>query len=298
MGEITGNIIWVDGAYGSDTLGKVYRADAPFATLTAAKTVAQSGDTIHVRPAVYNETNLLANGVNWHFETGAFVTYTGSGVNSSIFSDSATGANAAVSCNITGNGTFQHNGTAVTGGNRAIFEITNSSSVVYAEVLHTSGTANSYVESILTGGKFTYDRSVDRNVRIFHRTVTLTSAAAATPVVVLNPVEVPAARAVYISGFTFNVNGATAWTDSTATDVRLEDSAGSPVTAATIAKAALTGNATLWPTTANVTVGTSISQGVGLTAGKGLSLVGTNAGTAATFAAGSTLVATVWGYIK
>lgn len=65
------------GANATDTRTglSAYDANRPFATLTAAKDAAVSGDTISVGPGDYNERNLLKNGVNWCFLPGARVVF-------------------------------------------------------------------------------------------------------------------------------------------------------------------------------------------------------------------------------
>lgn len=103
----TGRTVWVDDEYGSDGTAAVDRPDRPFKTLAAAKAAAASGDRIVVRPGTYNEKNLLKDGVDWHFEAGAVVDYTGAATGG-IFDDSATGANGAVVCNVTGHGEFKY----------------------------------------------------------------------------------------------------------------------------------------------------------------------------------------------
>ena len=105
----TGNLVWVDAVNGDDATGLRGRLQKPFKTLTAAKTAAQSGDTITVLPGVYNEKNLLKNGVNWHFLLGAKVIYTGS-ASGGIFDDGTGGTNGAVVCKITGQGEFVNSG--------------------------------------------------------------------------------------------------------------------------------------------------------------------------------------------
>lgn len=121
----------------------------------------------------------------------------------------------------------------------------------------------------------------------------LTAAAAATPVAVIPAAQVPAGKKFYLLGFLLSVGGATAWTDATATVVKLQDTNGTPVVAASIAKAQLTGNAQLGMLSTGVTLGTDVRTGVGLTAAKGLNIVGD-----AVFAAGSTITVTAFGVIK
>lgn len=129
--------------------------------------------------------------------------------------------------------------------------------------------------------------------RPFRKTVTLTAAAAATPVAVVAAGEVTGTKKVFITDFLVSVGGATAWTDVTATVVKLQDTAASPVVAATIAKAQLTANAQLGKHSIGVTLGTPIRTGVGLTAAKGLNVVAD-----ANFAAGDDLSITVVGFIQ
>lgn len=123
----------------------------------------------------------------------------------------------------------------------------------------------------------------------FKATATLTSAAAATPVTLLADANVPAGKKVYITGFFAKVNGATVW--ATTANVYVKDNAGSPVTAITMAVAALTANAFVGLTTTNITVADPVALNTGLTAAKGLQLVANANGT------GSDLVVTVTGFI-
>ncbi len=84
-----------------------------FATLLAAKSAAQTGDTIVVAAGTYNERNLLKDGVHWHFMAGAIVLFADTiadGNLCGIFDDSATGANGRVLCRITGQGQFYWSG--------------------------------------------------------------------------------------------------------------------------------------------------------------------------------------------
>jgi len=87
--------------------------NTPYATLTAAKTAAVSGDLIYVpaRITPYPDKNLLKNGVNWYFENGAIIEYTGSD-DGAIWDDSvSTGAGVEITCSITGEGEFKRLGT-------------------------------------------------------------------------------------------------------------------------------------------------------------------------------------------
>lgn len=119
---------------------------------------------------------------------------------------------------------------------------------------------------------------------------TITSAAAATAVVLLPEASVPAGKKVYVTGFSAKVNGATLW--GTTATVKIQDTNGTPVDFATLAVAGLTANAFLGPYTANVTAEAAFSTFTGGTAAKGLQLKGNANGT------GSPLVVTVTGIIK
>ena len=124
----------------------------------------------------------------------------------------------------------------------------------------------------------------------FHKTATITSAAAATAVSLLADSEVPTGKKCYITGFIARVNGATNW--GTTATVKIQDTNSSAVDFVTMAVAALTGNTTVFPHTSNVTLGSAILLGSGGTASKGLQLKGNANGT------GSDLVVTVFGFFK
>jgi hypothetical protein len=100
----TGKTLIVDGTNGNNTKAARGKPMA-FATLTAAKTAAQSGDLIIVYPGTYAERDLLKNGVNWHFLDGAIVSYTdpNTGTGRGIFDDRG----GAVTCSVTGRGVFK-----------------------------------------------------------------------------------------------------------------------------------------------------------------------------------------------
>lgn len=99
-------------------------------TLAAAKAAAVAGTLIVVAPGVYNERNLLKTDVDWYFERGAVVNYTGS-ANGGLWDDSAAGAAGAVVCGIFGKGRFVH---ATTGaGNTAALVVSNASSRIRIE---------------------------------------------------------------------------------------------------------------------------------------------------------------------
>jgi hypothetical protein len=110
----TGNLLWVDQINGNDDLAVRGRMTVPFKTLTKAKTAAASGDTIMVLPGTYNENNLLKNGVNWHFLSGAIVSYSGSGA-AAIFDTSSNGTNGAVQSIVSGWGEFVNQSSVASG---------------------------------------------------------------------------------------------------------------------------------------------------------------------------------------
>jgi hypothetical protein len=117
------NSVWV-AKNGSDSTGTRGDPAKAYLTLRGAWTNAVSGDTIFVMPGTYNEKNLLKNGVNWHFFSGAVVNYTGA-ANGSVFDDGGNGANAAVTSTITGSGVFTNAGSAGWG----VVSIENASAV-------------------------------------------------------------------------------------------------------------------------------------------------------------------------
>jgi len=127
----------------------------------------------------------------------------------------------------------------------------------------------------------------------FRRTVTLTSAAATTPVEIISDAEVPAGKCVYITGLYGNVNGAVAWSGD-GNNVLIRDTTDTPVTAVSIADATgLGANAQFGLFSTGVTCGDGIKDGTGMTEGEGLVIVGDGA-----FAGGgSDLIVTVTGFI-
>lgn len=128
---LVGKTLVVDSVNGNDSTATRGDAGKPYLTLTAAKTAALSGDTIHVGPGTYGENNLLKNGVNWYFEVGAKVIHTASVLPAAgIFDDSSRGANAAIVSTIGGHGHFETgtiSATLIPGG---VIYITNASSNV------------------------------------------------------------------------------------------------------------------------------------------------------------------------
>jgi hypothetical protein len=121
----------------------------------------------------------------------------------------------------------------------------------------------------------------------------LTSSAAGTAVILLDDSIVGINRKVYLFGIMLKVDGATSWADGTATIVKIQDTNGTPVVGVTIAKAALVGNAVLTLASSGVTIGDAVSEGIGFTVGKGISIVGD-----ANFASGSDIKVTLFGFME
>ncbi|MFA7301862.1 MAG: hypothetical protein WC069_06150 [Candidatus Shapirobacteria bacterium] len=102
------NVIYVSKAtQATDTRTGLSKYDAtrPFATLTAAQTVAVSGDTIMVLPGTYAEYGLGKDGVNWYFMPGSRIAVTAnlaSEPSRFLFTDGGTG----MSFGIYGQGNF------------------------------------------------------------------------------------------------------------------------------------------------------------------------------------------------
>ena len=63
-GSSQGNLLVVDQVYGEDALARLNPAKVPFKTITAALSIVSSGQTVFIRPGVYNESSLIVpNGV-------------------------------------------------------------------------------------------------------------------------------------------------------------------------------------------------------------------------------------------
>jgi len=108
-----GSTLFVDAALGSDSTGRRGRPDRPFATPWVARTNAQDGDLIVVRPGLYQTgtTNLFKAGrLTWDFQ-GATLRFVDIPTNSSgcgMFDDRFTGA-VACSNDVIGSLTLQYN---------------------------------------------------------------------------------------------------------------------------------------------------------------------------------------------
>jgi hypothetical protein len=146
------------------------------------------------------------------------------------------------------------------------------------------------VKDIRVGSAFVGTTNLAPNgVECFSRTVTITSAAAATPVSILADAEVGTGRKVYVQQVIATVGGATAW--ATTANVKVQDTNSSPVDFFTMLVAALGANARAVFGSASTTIETAAGTMTGGTAGKGLQVVGNANGT------GSTLTVTVTGFI-
>jgi len=152
FGVTTGKVIWVSkgsNATDSRSSGDTYWSNKPYATLTAAKTAATSGDTIIVLPGVYAEKNLLKNGVNWYFVVGAAITYT-TAVSGAIWDDSVTyGTNGPVTCKITGYGEFTNTSTSA---NAQVLSVNNASSnIIFSCSLARASSATEATLALIAG---------------------------------------------------------------------------------------------------------------------------------------------------
>lgn len=126
----------------------------------------------------------------------------------------------------------------------------------------------------------------------FYGIVTLVKGVANVPVYIITDEQVGEGRQAFVTGMQFINSGATAWTDTTATKVTIEDSNGDDVTA--IAKAGITASVIINAIGGtNQTLGAKQIAGAGMTAGKGIRVVAD-----AVFVAGTDLKIAVWGFIK
>ncbi len=127
----------------------------------------------------------------------------------------------------------------------------------------------------------------------FTRTCTITSAAAATPVICLADADVPAGKKAYLLGWHAKVNGATAW--ATTSICRITDTSGAGgigVVFIAAAVAALTGNSFVADYSANITQADAYALNTAGTADDGLQVACDANGT------GSDLVVTIYGAVK
>lgn len=123
----------------------------------------------------------------------------------------------------------------------------------------------------------------------FKRTATLTSSAAGTAVHVLTDADV-GSKTAYLMGAILKVAGNTDWTDSNATNVKIQDTNGT--VGLTYAKTNLKGNAVLVLGSTGVTIGDAVAEGTGFTAAKGLDIIAD-----ANFTTGDNIKITIFGYL-
>ena len=119
LANYLGTTYYVSSGTGSDSDSGLTPALAK-ATITAAKTLASAGDLIIVGAGSYNERDLLKDGVEYLFEFGAAINYTGTA--GPIFDTSS-----AIRCKIGGSGKFQHSGAS---GNRDILRVSNATAFI------------------------------------------------------------------------------------------------------------------------------------------------------------------------
>jgi len=118
------------------------------------------------------------------------------------------------------------------------------------------------------------------------RTVSLTSAAAATPVDIILDAEVPTGWKCYLEAYVLKVDGATDW--ATTATIIIQDTDASPVAFVSLDASMLDGDEVHGPWTDSAIFGDAFSEQTGGTAGKGTEVVGNANGT------GSTIKLTTW----
>jgi energy-coupling factor transporter ATP-binding protein EcfA2 len=77
---LVNNTYYVDSLYGNNALATADSPALPWATIGTALTAASAsaGNTIHVNPGVYTETDLISDNQNFYFEPETTLTFTGS----------------------------------------------------------------------------------------------------------------------------------------------------------------------------------------------------------------------------
>ena len=156
----------------------------------------------------------------------------------------------------------------------------------YSQVVNYGG----YNDRLTAAEGFIADLSKDPGVP-FRKTVTLKAADATTAVSIIADAAVGTGKCVYITGFYANVNGNDAWA-GTGDNVIVRDRAGTPVAGITLPDSILTDSAQLMFGSAGVVLGDCIKDGTGMTATKGIEIVGDGA-----FTGGSDLIVTITGFI-
>lgn len=121
---------WVD-ELADPALSIVERFDRPFQSIATAVAGSQSGDCIYVRPALWNERNLLGDGFNQNWAVGSDL-FDSSTTDGSTFSDGSDGAGAACTTDIFAPlSDFSRNANPSAAANpHATFRISNSNSTL------------------------------------------------------------------------------------------------------------------------------------------------------------------------
>lgn len=141
----TASTIWVDAVNGSDATGERGKMAKPVLTLSYAKSLAQAGDLIVVRPGTYNENDLAKNNVNWFFQPGAKVYYTTGGDSTVAVFNIATNE----TCNVYGDGEFYN--MHASSNSRYVLYVRNGSKCVFQGKLIQSARSAIYVDASTTG---------------------------------------------------------------------------------------------------------------------------------------------------
>ena len=103
LGLKIGNTLFVSQKYGNDASAKRELLFLPFKTLTAAKNAAVAGDLIKVIDGIFDEADILKALVNYDFELGANIEYSGSEIILDVLNP--------MTCIIKSNGHFHATGT-------------------------------------------------------------------------------------------------------------------------------------------------------------------------------------------
>jgi len=65
--------VYVDGTIGDDGTGVSGDMSKPFKTIAGANAVAIANDVVHIRPSIYDESDIVKDGVVYYFDKGAIV---------------------------------------------------------------------------------------------------------------------------------------------------------------------------------------------------------------------------------
>ena len=247
-GAVNGALYVAKGGTETITGAKTFNATTTFAGAVVAPAVGPASGQQHILPAVSSDTVALLN---------ATQTFTNKTLTDPVFGGTITG-------------TYTLGGTPTLGA---------SAWASPGAIGATTPNTGAFTSVSIAGAP------VDAG---FQRVCTMTSAAAATPVVCLNDAEVPSGKKAYVSAFTAKVNGATSWT--TITSCFIEDTSGNAFV--TVPVASLTGNAYVGPWSGGLTLDNRLTLSTGGTTAKGLQIRCDVNGT------GSDLVVTLVGVTK